>query len=652
MARDVTGNLTGNRVDVAAGGSDLRLHLQGAGDTPAGEGAHSIVIIVVGAHADLGADLHGAGPVQDITVTVGDSSAVLLECLAVGIGDGGNRSGIIIAGQVQIDHAGLVVDDDHTGSTGFNSSIGLLEEGGGAAVAQGDLAFQGIAHGSKVFSGADAIDHDILLGASHGHKGLIAVTTGFSIGHVGVAHGHVQGSIAGIVHRSHAQRVGVGSGRAAGVHAHIIQIQVGYAVFGSIHIAAGVARGDDNGHAAAFQAVQNSFVLSVEGSAHTRGAGAQGQVDCVSTQQDSVLDGGHVVGVISAAVGAEDLHDQQLGIGSDTLNISSSQCGLVAVTGGNIRVGRGDTGNMGAVLTVVVRQVQIFVNIVEAEGDLGAEVQVFSVNSYPLGNIQVLQNTGDLVGIHQVQAGHILLSGHILLGSQLCQGVIEGTGIKGLMLQIQTGIDDGDTGARAGVAGGPGCGGTGLLAGGGHVGIHAAGAGNIRGILSLDDNAADAGDLLDQLDLTVHHVGRDQVGRQGQVPDHIQLGADNGLDLLDQAFLLPLQAFPVIHGRIILGKTVDGVTGIDGAGLVQEDGNTDYILIGIVCSVIQSVSRLPAGNGGRNAAVVYLRDLNVNILVSQGRNSHGSDHGDDQDHGKQALKDRRSFHTLILLFMD
>ena len=87
------------------------------------------------------------------------------------------------------------------------------------------------------------------------------------------------------------------------------------------------------------------------------------------------------------------------------------------------------------------------------------------------------------------------------------------------MVRIRAGVHHGNPGPCAGVAG------VLLHAGGaGHLlGHHIAGVGLGHGLIpGLQIHGLHTGHLTDFLQLAIGHVGRNGVGRQGQVPDHIQ----------------------------------------------------------------------------------------------------------------------------------
>ena len=91
------------------------------------------------------------------------------------------------------------------------------------------------------------------------------------------------------------------------------------------------------------------------------------------------------------------------------------------------------------------------------------------------------------------------------------------------MIQVGTGVDNGDPGTSAGVAVCISGGAADLLGGGGHLGIQFAHGSHIRLIAGLNYNVRNACYRLDLIDLAVLHVGGNDVGGQCEVPHHIQL---------------------------------------------------------------------------------------------------------------------------------
>ena len=640
------GNITNDGVNQAAGGSDLGLHDQRAGNAPAGEGAHGIELRVIGANSHFGADVQLAGPVPGIAGFIVNDSAVFLEELALSLQNGNNGSGVAIAGQIQTDRAFLVVDNDNTLCAQCNSSIGLFEEGGLTTVAQDDLALQQLfAQSGKLLSSTDVVQENVFLLTGDGCQRRIAVIGTLSVEHHVIANGEIQSGVAGIVDGSNTKGVGEGSGRTAGVHADIIGVQQ-TAGSSLIRPSAGVAGGHNHHNTALIQRIQDSLVFSSGVASHTGSAGTQGQVHRVSAQDDCVFDSGQVVSRISAAVSAEDLHDQQLCIGSNALHIGGLQCVGKAIACGNVGICTCDTGNVRTVLTVIVAQVQIFINVAKAEGNLAVEVQVLSGCIQSLQNVQLIQNACDLLCIQQIQGSNVILGGHTLTLCVLSQRVQVSICVKSLVQQIQAGIDDSDTGTCAGVAGSPSGAGAGLLAGGSHVGVNAVGRNHIGGVEGFDNNGTNAGHSLDLLDLAIGDVSGDQVGCQGQIPDNIQLIAGSLFDLIDQLILILFQALTILLGKIIGAGGISIVASLQSRFPIQENGYTDRIsvLVGVV--LLRKLCGLPIERVCGNAAIVNLGEDDICSVCRHCGNGQRRQHRNDHYQSKHSFEYRLFFHFL------
>ena len=113
---------------------------------------------------------------------------------------------------------------------------------------------------------------------------------------------------------------------------------------------------------------------------------------------------------------------------------------------------------MVTLLVVVVGDIQIGVNVVEAEGDLGADIQV--------GGLQVAVL---LEGVELLQLVSVIRSGD---GgdAQALDSVAVGSAVEGGVIGVSAGIDDGHLGACAGVTVSPGNAGADHGGGGSHVG--------------------------------------------------------------------------------------------------------------------------------------------------------------------------------------
>ena len=561
-------------VDIAARSGDLGLQLQGAGNAPGGEVAHGVVISGLNVHAGLGA--HG-----ELAHIVGHAVGFLL--LGIGLddlavrhqqGDVRSSAGVAVGGH--IDGARRVVDHDGADGTGGNGVVALGGEVDFTAVAHGNGALELIARSGEVLGIADGIHIDeALLTGQSGH-GLDGSLGGVVVEHLGAGELNIVAGGANVIHGGNAQRVGVGAGAAVGGPADALGVGIG--IGGVLEPVAGVTGGHGNDHTAVDNSLQNGLVLGVGLTGHTGVAAAQRQVGGIAAQDHSVLDGCHVVGVVSAAALTEDLHGVHLGIRGNTLGQGGIQSGSEGTVGLlDIAVAGGNTGDVGAVVTllvVVVGDIQIGVNVVEAEGDLGADIQI--------GGLQVAVL---LEGVELLQLVSVIRSGD---GgdAQALDSVAVGSAVEGGVIGVSAGINDGHLGACAGVTVSPGNAGADHGGGGSHVGVgglrlldHA------RLILRLDQDGIDTLDLLDLLDLAILNVGGDDVGGQGQIPNHIQRLAVQGLlgDGLGHLILLGFQLVAILHRLFAArGDVGRGKALVQGGGVAQHDGDADHVRVGIL----------------------------------------------------------------------
>ena len=599
-------------VNAAARSGDLRLHLQRAGNAPGGEAAHGV--IVGGGRIHSGTGAHGEG-----THIVGHAVGFLLlgiglDDQAVGQSQGDIGSGGSVAVGGHIDGTGLVVDHDGTDGTGSNGIVALGGEVDGAAVAQRDSALELIAHSGEVLGITDGIHIDkALLTGQSGHR-LDGSLGGVVVEHLGVGELNIVAGGTRVIHGGHAQGIGIGAGGAVGGPADAVG--VGLAIHGVFKPGAGVTGGDGHHGVALGQLVQDGLISggSVAGAAGV--AAAQRQVDGIGAQNDGVLDSGHIVGIVSAAALAKDLHGEYLGIRGNTLGQNGVQRGAEGTVGVlDIAVGRGNTRNMGAVVAfriTVVGNAEIAVNVVEAEGHLGVDIQVVGGDVGALGGIQLIHHLGNVRGIHQGDAA--------VLG-----GIGQSGGVHGPVGGVQAGIDDGHLGACAGIAVGPGHGGADLGRGRSHVGIGSLAVVDHAGLIpGLDNHGLDALDLLDLLDLAILHVGGDDVGRQGQVPHHVQSLAVQGLlgNGLGHLLLLVLQLLAVFHGLAVGSEALGGEAFVQGGLTVQNDGHTDHVRGGVLIRVRVLLDILQ-GQLRRHGAVVHFFPGDT-VLAARGGGSGGS----------------------------
>ena len=572
-------------VDVAAGGGDLGLHAQIAGDTPGGESAHGVVVVAVGHGGELA--VHG-----DLAGVVDHAGLGLLLC-------GGGLDGV---GGVLGDHgAGLrlpVAVQDHDGVVHHI----VIDQGGDGALLHGLVGLVGEVDVTAGDHGDLALDIDALvvsglaLGGEHDEvvRGALAlrvqggelvrpVALAVHIAEAVAVIEEAGGDHAVVVHAGHGQGVGEGGGLRGGLHAHILHIEVGLIAVGVGGPGALVAGGDGHHGVGVHQGVHDVLIVQADGAA---GVGtAQGQVGHIAVQHDGVLQGGHVVGV-GGAVLAEDLHDDDLGVGGVAQGVDGVRSGDELLALLEIAVGGGDAGDMGAMLAggvAVVGDGEVLVDVVDAEGGLGVDIEVVSRQvGHQLVDIQLGQDRGDLVLIQQVQRGNIVVVGLAGLLGALGVGILQGGGVEGLVVGIKTRVDDGDAGACTVVAALPGQVGAGHLGGDDHVGLGLGALDGLKRLVGLlHKHLLDAADLGDLVDLAEVHVGGDDVGGQGQVPDHIQLFVESLFNAVSDLFLLFQQLAAVAHSTAVLRDAVAVVAGSQSGVLVQNDGHTDGFILGI-----------------------------------------------------------------------
>ena len=127
------------------------------------------------------------------------------------------------------------------------------------------------------------------------------------------------------------------------------------------------------------------------------------------------------------------------------------------------------------------------------------------------------------------------------------------------------------------------------VGGGGHVGIGGLGFLDHAGLIAgLDQDLLDALDVLDLLDLAILNVGGDDVGSQGQIPNHIQGLAVQGLlgNGLGHLALLGFQLIPILHRLAAASSDISGGKAFfQGGGIAQHDGDADHVRVGILLRV-------------------------------------------------------------------
>ena len=397
---------------------------------------------------------------------------------------------------------------------------------------------------------------------------------------------------------------------------------------------AGIARRNGDHHIGLRQPVQKVLVDGICGVAGA--GGAQGQVHRIAAQQDGIFDGRHVVRVIGAAVFTEDLHGEQLGVRGHTLNMDGGQSVGVTVFRGNVPVGRGDARHMGAVLSlvvVVVGDVQIMIHVVVAKGELLVHVQLLSRGAAVPADVQLGQLLPDFGLIQQIVSTAAVFC-------ILRQGVCKGGGVKGLMVRIRAGVDDGNPGPRAGEPGSIGGTATDHLRGGGHVGVRRSLGVDRRFIPGLQHHGFHPGHGLNFLNLAIRDVGGDQIGRQGQVPHHVQGLAPEDLigNPPGQGRLIGLQG---LTGLLHLGTDGQGGSGqaagrfhlLQARAVLQDDGDPNQVG-GCIGRVLGDVRRLPLQGG----VCLYLPEGDALLLGGQNRWPQGQHHSCHQQDGQNPVE--------------
>ena len=262
---------------------------------------------------------------------------------------------------------------------------------------------------------------------------------------------------------------------------------------------------------------------------------------------------------------------------------------------------------------IVMGDVVVPVHIVVGEGDLIADERLSGIDR----NIQLIHNRFHRVRIQQIQLCLIIVQRLTSHFSKALQRVVESAAVKGLMVGVNAGIDDGDTAAGAGIAGLPGNGRTDLLAGGSHVGIVGLVGVNHHGLIpGLNQDLFDTGNLLNGGDLTILHVRGDDVRGQRQVPHNVQLLTDGTGDLGRHTGLRLLQLRTVSSGSGTGGNIFRRAYLFNRGLVLKHDGNTNGFRIGIRRRVLCFFDLLLFNRGHGNSVVV---DFLKCDLVAAGR---------------------------------
>ena len=673
--------VTKDGIDRAAGGQDLGLHNQSAGHAEGGEGGHIDGIGDLGDEdLKIGADGHGAGVVQHVASFILDRLGVSLDGVAVGLQDGDSRRMVGIVGEVHADGAGSVVDDDHRHSALRHSRVGLGKEGGGAAVADRNLAGDDFGAQSEegvasladvvVVVHAGAVNEDVLVllavvgNACHG---VVAIAGGFGVEHMPIAKQQRHTGLTNVVDGSNRQGVGEGAGAAAGGEVVVVDVEVGVrhlAVVGRVIPHTTVAGGEGADHAAGDELVHHGLILA--GEAEAGGAGAQRQVGGVATQDDGVLNGSHVVGVVRAAAGAEDLHGNDLGVGGNTLRTNSLERGLEFIAHLDEPVCSRNALDVRAVLAlgiILVGDVEVGVNVVVRVADLGAQMGLRAGGDV---GIELILDRVDALCGQQIQRGDVSVVAHALGLGVLLEGVFQTLSREGLVVLVDAGVDDGNLAAGAGVTSGPGQVGADHVRGGAVFGLvrnrssRRLTDGGLRQILQiflgliavLQEDVLHAVDTLDGVDLAVKHVCGDDVGSQGQVPLDVQLAADRLLDLGGHGRLIGTKTGTVVLGSGIVGDPLQSEAGFNSRSLLELDGNTDKIrkLVGFrldgVIGIAVELPRLQCTGVNRRQGQLFEVRSCLGLLGTDCGDHGGEQHSQNQHNRQNALVHACVFHSV------
>ena len=268
-------------------------------------------------------------------------------------------------------------------------------------------------------------------------------------------------------------------------------------------------------------------------------------------------------------------------------------------------------------------------------------------------DIQLTQLCGNFLGVQQIQFGKIRFFAHAGFFRQLAQRIRIRPGIEALVIRVDTGINHRHPASGAGIACGIGGGASDHLRRGGHVRIRRlAHRCDSRLILGLQHHVFHALDGPDARNLTIGNIGGNEIGRQGQIPDHIQRLAAQNLsgNGLRQLFLPALQRAAIAHCRRVIRNTIGRIS-LYGRFLAQHNGDTDKIRIlilrrGSLCSRFA-----PPRSRRRNLTVVQLLHAHAPRIAGRcqyRRDSHAEKQCRRQQHGEE-VESFFVFHVLYHL---
>ena len=374
------------------------------------------------------------------------------------------------------------------------------------------------------------------------------------VGGIDLTHGQVGAGQSGIGHTGHRQSILIGAGAADGVNVRICS-PVQICTCGALEACAiGVACGDGYHNVRLCEGPEQLLREGHTGAGRVYKAGAggaQAQVDGVAAQVNGILNGSHIVIGISAAALAKHLHHQKLRFRGYAAGQHRLGSGGKAAVFRNIPVGRSNTGHMGSVVALgimIVGNIQVPVYIVVAKGHFCIAVKVCRRQAV-LGNGQPGQDLGNLRLVQEVP-----------VALQLAQGIVIGCRVKGGVVQIQAGVDDGNAHPGAGVPALPGSVASHHIAGGHGHGREL----RLAGLVDRDGaHLLHAGQGRNLLHGAVGHHGGNGVGHRRKLVAHLQrLFQNPGFNSLDHR-LLPAQQAVRIGGSFRHGR--GGVALLQGA---------------------------------------------------------------------------------------
>ena len=212
-------------VDVAAGGSDLRLKAQITGNAPGGERTHGEIVGIQVFRCAILAHGNGAS-------VIGETLCRLCRCAcrfhrsAAGLADGCTGHLLAVAGEIHAEHAGHIVVN-HQGRSpqvgGYCSFIGKIGFSPGT-----EDNLPGQIHAGVVLFFAQTVNEQVRVfrSASVGVQGRKCIPVVIHINHFLLAQLQIAANAAVIVHGSYGKCVGICSRGAGGAQVHILGIQV------------------------------------------------------------------------------------------------------------------------------------------------------------------------------------------------------------------------------------------------------------------------------------------------------------------------------------------------------------------------------------------------------------------------------------------